>query len=119
MAVKQKYEPISAATAGATHHQSNDLKIVLKPESSDVLEDSTHSARTTRPNPTATRTTGHARRTKRRIAVPVAGAGVSSDALPGPGVGEPLPGQLQRLGHDPGLRHRGHEVGVPRPARSA
>ncbi len=43
--------------------------------------------------------------------------GPSGSGLSGPGVGEPLPGQLQRLGHDPRLGHRRHEVGVAGPAR--
>ena len=47
-------------TAGTTHHQSNVLKMVLKPESSEPLEESTHTATATRPNPTTTRSAGQA-----------------------------------------------------------
>src|SRR6185437_2966096 len=46
-----------------------------------------------------------------------AGGSPGDVPLPGPGVGEPLPGQLQGLGHDTGLGHRGHEVGVAGPTR--
>src|SRR5258708_34817667 len=66
MAAKQKYEAISATTAGATHHQSKCRKTVLKPLSSDLFEESTHTASTTRPKPMTTRAAGHTLRTARR-----------------------------------------------------
>ena len=49
IAAKHRYEPISAAMAGPAHHQSNEEKIVPKPESSDVLAPRTHTTTTTRP----------------------------------------------------------------------
>ena len=64
MAVKHAYEAISATIAGATHHQSNFLKMLEKPESSVRFDESTQIATTTRPKPMATRTTGQARRAK-------------------------------------------------------
>src|SRR5271166_5395470 len=125
MAAKQKYDAISATTAGGTHHQSKCRKTAPKPESSEVFDDSAQNATMTSAKPMTTRIAGHARRrarrTRRRVvgetasaavgavdvvtsmpspgrvrAVPLGTRGPSGGALAGPGVGEPLPGQLQR-----------------------
>ena len=66
MAAKHTYEATSTAMAGGTHHQSKCPKMVLKPESSELFDDSTHSATATSAKPTTIRTTGHARLTRRR-----------------------------------------------------
>ena len=42
MAAKHTYEATSTAMAGGTHHQSKCPKMVLKPESSELFDDSTH-----------------------------------------------------------------------------
>src|ERR1700722_13094023 len=147
MRAKRKYERISTAKAGSTHHQLSVLKTLANPESSEPFDERTHTARTTRAKPMTTRTIGQARRMARRtgwrdpldplvgsgvagadgvdesvVAAACAGAGGPSAmsaappprsagvGLAGPGVGEPLPGQLQGLGHHACLGHRGHEV---------
>src|SRR5580704_18066567 len=121
--------------------------MVLNPESSEPLDDSTHTATTTSPKPTTMRTAGHALRRDRRSRLrPVCGA-ASGDvapatapsaaaptrvvtappavpgpsgrarALSGPGIVELLPGQRQRLGQHARLGDGRHEVGVAGPAR--
>ena len=67
-------------TAGTTHHQLKCRKAVPKSSSSDVFDESTHSATTTRAKPMTTRTVGHAlrrARCPRRRGVGVAGVGVA------------------------------------------
>ena len=162
MAAKQKYEAISATTAGPTHHQSNVPEdgaeaIELRALRGEHPQRDRHQAEADDDARSPARPCGApgARRRRRpgvgewragdagagragcaacgpRLAgagpsgrVPTAPTGSRAaraasgggGALPGPGVGEPLPGQLQRLGHDAGLGHRRHEVGVAGPAR--